>query len=316
MASMQKVNLIRSLIGKKQVKQTRSSKLVSRFLAACIQLNSKRNIEENLPDILCLVDEAIGDGAKFISLPECTGMMEPVHELLRKKASIQMEDPVLSAIRGKAAAGGVWILIGSLATLISDGKIANRSYLVDSNGNLAATYDKIHMFDVSLNAGQSYRESKTYEPGTEAVLADLPWGSLGLTICYDVRFAYLYRTLAQNGAYFITVPSAFTKISGEGHWHVLQRARAIETGCYVISAAQCGTHAEGRQTYGHSLIVDPWGCVLADGGEDVGIIMANIDPSQVEEARAKIPALTHDRSFELLSSQTDEQHDNLSIVNC
>jgi len=290
--------------------------MVSSFLAACIQLNSKRDIEENLPDILCFVDEAIGGGAKFISLPECSGMMEPDPELLRKKAPNQLEDPVLAAIRKKAAAGGVWILIGSLATQISDGKIANRSYLVDSNGNLAATYDKIHMFDVRLDDGQSYRESKTYEPGTEAVLADLPWGSLGLTICYDVRFAYLYRTLAQNGAYFITVPSAFTRVTGEAHWHVLQRARAIETGCYVISAAQCGTHAEGRQTYGHSLIVDPWGSVLADGEEDVGIIMANIDPDQVEEARAKIPALTHDRSFELLSGQLDEQHDNLNIVNC
>ena len=171
------------------------------------------------------------------------------------------------------------------------------------------------MFDVQLDDGQSYRESETYQPGNEAVLTDLPWGRLGLTICYDVRFAYLYRTLAQNGAKMISVPSAFTKLSGEAHWHVLQRARAIETGCYVISAAQCGTHANGRQTYGHSLIVDPWGRVLADQGEEVGVITAEIDLAQVDQARARIPVLTHDRNYELSLSTLSEHKDKLVQLN-
>jgi predicted amidohydrolase len=203
----------------------------------------------------------------------------------------------LAMLTAMAAERKAWILIGSLAVAISNGKIANRCYLIDPGGEVQATYDKIHMFDVDLDDGDNYRESATYEPGTKAVTADLPWGKLGLTICYDVRFAYLYRALAQAGAEFITVPAAFTKVSGEAHWHVLQRARAIETGSYVIAAAQCGTHAEDRKTYGHSLIVDPWGRVLADGGDDVGVITAEIDPAQVAEARRKIPALSHDRQF-------------------
>ena len=242
-------------------------------------------------------------------------MIEPDRQLLRKKALAESDHPVLSAIREKAATGSAWILIGSLAIRLHNGTIANRSYLVDSNGELAARYDKIHMFDVQLDDGQSYRESETYQPGNEAVLTDLPWGRLGLTICYDVRFAYLYRTLAQNGAKMISVPSAFTKLSGEAHWHVLQRARAIETGCYVISAAQCGTHAKGRQTYGHSLIVDPWGRVLADQGEEVGVITAEIDLAQVDQARARIPVLTHDRNYELSLSTLSEHNDKLVQLN-
>ena len=283
--------------------------MVSSFLAACIQLNSKRDIELNIAEILRLVDEALELGAEFITLPECTGMMEPNRKLLKEKTPYEQDHRVLIAIRERAMESGAWILIGSLAIRLPGKKIVNRSYLIDEKGEIAATYDKIHMFDVQLDDGQSYRESETYKPGTEAVLAELPWGRLGLTICYDVRFAYLYRTLAQNGARFITVPSAFTKVSGEAHWHVLQRARAIETGCYIISAAQCGNHAEGRQTYGHSLIVDPWGKILADGGEEIGVIVARIDPHQVENARAKIPALSHDRRYKLSSDLRDQGHD-------
>ena len=283
--------------------------MVSSFLAACIQLNSKRDIELNFAEILRLVDEALELGAEFITLPECTGMMEPNRKLLKEKTPYEQDHSVLIAIRERAMESGAWILIGSLAIRLPGNQIVNRSYLIDQKGEIAVTYDKIHMFDVQLDDGQTFRESETYKPGTEAVLIELPWGRLGLTICYDVRFAYLYRTLAQNGARFITVPSAFTKLSGEAHWHVLQRARAIETGCYIISAAQCGIHAEGRQTYGHSLIVDPWGKILADGGEETGVIVARIDPHQVKNARAKIPALSHDRHYKLSSDLRDQDYD-------
>ena len=271
----------------------------SRFTAACIQLNSKRDIKDNILDIATLLDGAVDAKADFITLPECTGLMEPDGEALRKKATTEEDHLVLALIRGKAKATKCWILIGSLAVKRADGKIANRSYLIGPDGGIKATYDKIHMFDVELGDGQYYRESETYEAGTEAVIADTPWGQVGLTICYDVRFAYLYRTLAQKGADFITVPAAFTRASGEAHWHVLQRARAIETGCYIIAAAQCGTHAENRKTFGHSLIVDPWGKVLADGGDSPGVITAAIDLAQVADARSKIPALSHDQNYGL-----------------
>ena len=279
--------------------------MASRFTAACLQLNSKRDIKDNIPEITTLLDDAVGAGADLITLPECTGLMEPNGEALRGKAPVEEDHPVLALIRGKAAETARWILIGSLAVKLPDGTIANRSYLIGPDGGITATYDKIHMFDVALGDGQYYRESETYEPGTDAVIADMPWGRVGLTICYDVRFAYLYRTLAQQGADFLTIPAAFTKVSGEAHWHVLQRARAIETGCYVIAAAQCGTHAENRQTFGHSLIVDPWGTVLADGGDAPGVITATIDPAQVADARSKIPALTHDRDYGLSGTRTD-----------
>ena len=280
----------------------------SKFLAACIQLSSKRDIESNCDEIFELLDKAIEEGADFITLPECTGMLEPDHDLLRKKVPFEQNHILLPAIREKAIKGNAWILIGSLAIKLADEKIVNRSYLINQEGEIVATYDKIHMFDVQLDDDQVYRESETYKPGSQAVLVDLPWGRLGLTICYDIRFAYLYRTLAQNGADFITVPSAFTKISGQAHWHILQRARAIETGCYIISAAQCGTHAESRETYGHSLIVDPWGKILADGGKEIGLILAEIDPKSVSHARTKIPALSHDRRYRL-SQQSVEKID-------
>lgn len=279
--------------------------MASRFTAACLQLNSKRDIKDNIPEITTLLDDAVGAGADLITLPECTGLMEPNGEALRGKAPVEEDHPVLALIRGKAAETARWILIGSLAVKLPDGTIANRSYLIGPDGGITATYDKIHMFDVALGDGQYYRESETYEPGTDAVIADMPWGRVGLTICYDVRFAYLYRTLAQQGADFLTIPAAFTKVSGEAHWHVLQRARAIETGCYVIAAAQCGTHAENRQTFGHSLIVDPWGTVLADGGDAPGVITATIDPAQVADARSKIPALTHDRDYGISGNRAD-----------
>ena len=282
-----------------------------KFTAACVQLNSRRDLADNLPTIRDLILQAADKGADFITLPECSGAMEPIAERSRANTPTEDRHAGLPLVAGLARDKGVWILVGSFGIKLppknqDGGKIANRSYLFDPTGSVVATYDKIHMFDVELGDGQTYRESATYEPGACGVVADLPWGRLGLSICYDVRFAYLYRALAHAGADFLTVPAAFTKVSGEVHWHVLQRARAIETGCYVISAAQCGTHAEGRQTYGHSLIVDPWGTVLADGGEEVGVVTAEIDPAQVVEARRKIPALTHDREVRIVTPAGDK----------
>ena len=271
--------------------------MASSFIAACVQLNAKREVEANLPEIRAGILDAAGQGASLITLPECTAMMEPDAARLRAAAPGEDRHPTLELVQGLAAETGAWILLGSAAILLDGGKIANRSYLFDAAGRVRATYDKIHMFDVELGDGQHYRESATYAPGTEAVLAELPWGNLGMTICYDLRFPYLYRTLAHGGADFLAIPAAFTKVSGQAHWHVLLRARAIETGCYVIAAAQCGTHAEDRKTYGHSLIVDPWGKVLADAGVDVGVVTAEIDTAQVFEARRKIPALTHDKAI-------------------
>ena len=190
-----------------------------------------------------------------------------------------------------------WILLGSIAVTTDDGRLANRSVMFDPSGAVVARYDKVHLFDVDLAGGESYRESATIAPGERAVLADLPWGKLGLTICYDLRFPQLYRALAQAGADFLSVPAAFTKTTGEAHWHILLRARAIESGCFVLAPCQTGAHAGGGACYGHSLVVDPWGRVIADGGEETGIVTAEIDPAEVAKARAMIPALQHDRPF-------------------
>jgi len=207
-------------------------------------------------------------------------------------------------LREVAQEAGVWLLIGSLAVDLSrepgtagESRLANRSYLVDPRGAVVARYDKIHMFDVDLAGGESYRESNAFRPGGRAVLAETPWGALGMTVCYDLRFPHLYRALAQAGADFLAIPSAFTVPTGKAHWHVLMRARAIENGCFVFAPAQWGEHAEGRRTYGHSLIVDPWGEVLADAGEGVGIVSARIDVPAIAKARRMVPSLQHDRPF-------------------
>jgi deaminated glutathione amidase len=192
-----------------------------------------------------------------------------------------------------------------MAVAVGDGQLANRALLINPQGAVAARYDKIHMFDVQLPNGESYRESKVFRPGTEAVTADLPWGKLGLTICYDLRFPALYRTLAQAGAEILAIPSAFTKPTGQAHWHTLMRARAIETGCYVIAAAQAGQHENGRETYGHSLVVAPWGEIIAEAnGHEPGVIFADIDLAKVAEARAQVPSLQHDRPFKLQSAKS------------
>ena len=260
-----------------------------------MQLTSGRDPGENLAAASELIRRAKAEGAELIMTPETTNMMEPRRALMLEKARAEAEDASVAAFAALAAELGVWLLIGSLVVRASPDRGANRSLLFDPEGQVAARYDKIHMFDVEIPDGQSYRESKAYRPGAQAVTADLPWGRLGLSVCYDLRFPYLYRTLAQAGADFLSVPSAFTRFTGAAHWHVLLRAPAIETGCFVFAPAQCGTHAEGRETYGHSLIVAPWGEVLADGGEEPGVILAEIETARIAKARRMVPALGHDR---------------------
>ncbi len=268
------------------------------FTAACVQLASDIGPEANLRAASEAIRRARDAGADFVLTPETTDMMEMKRPAAFAKAKGEAEHPGLAQLRDLAGELGCWLLIGSLVIRLSDERLANRSFLIDPAGQVAARYDKIHMFDVAVPDGQSYRESKAYQPGTAAVLADLPWGRLGLTVCYDLRFPQLYRDLAQAGADFLTVPSAFTRLTGRAHWHVLLRARAIETGAFVLAPAQCGETSQGRQTYGHSLIVAPWGEVLAEAGEEPGMVLAEIDPARVAEARRMIPALGHDRAFD------------------
>ena len=268
------------------------------FTAACVQLASDIEPEANLRAAAEAIRRARDAGADFVLTPETTDMMEMKRRDAFAKARGEAEHPGLTQLRDLAGELGCWLLIGSLVIRLGDERLANRSFLIDPAGRVAARYDKIHMFDVEVPDGQSYRESKAYHPAGAAVLADLPWGRLGLTVCYDLRFPQLYRALAQAGAEVRTVPSAFTRLTGRAHWHVLLRARAIETGSFVLAPAQCGETSQGRQTYGHSLIVAPWGEVLAEAGEEPGVILAEIDPARVAEARRRVPALGHDRAFD------------------
>ncbi|MBC8339056.1 MAG: carbon-nitrogen hydrolase family protein [Rhodospirillales bacterium] len=270
---------------------------MSTFNVACIQTTSSREVAANIEAAGTLIRQAADGGADFVLLPETVNLMEPKSALMREKAVPEADDPCLKAFQDLARETGIWLLAGSLVIVGEEGKTVNRSILIGPDGGVQARYDKIHMFDVDLGDGEYYRESKNYEPGSKAVTAELPWGRLGMSVCYDLRFPHLYRGLAKAGADFLSIPAAFTRPTGEAHWHVLQRARAIENGCYVFAAAQCGVHDSGRKTYGHSLIIDPWGQVLADGGDEVGIISADIDLGKVADARAKIPSLTHDRDI-------------------
>jgi predicted amidohydrolase len=268
----------------------------AKFTAACVQMTSEREFEPNIKAAGDLVRRARDAGADFIMTPEITGMFEPKRDRHLAKATDEANNLVLAAFRDLARETGAWLLLGSTPIKLEAERLANRSFLLAPDGTVAARYDKIHMFDVDLKNGESYRESALYRPGEAAVLAALPWGTLGMTVCYDLRFAYLYRSLAQAGADFLSIPAAFTVPTGKAHWHVLQRARAIENGCFVFAPAQWGEHAEGRKTFGHSLIVDPWGEVLADAGEAIGFITAEIDTAKIAEARRMVPALRHDRA--------------------
>ena len=265
---------------------------------ACAQLTSTTDIAENIEISSELVREAHGQGAQLIGLPEVVNLVQRSRRKSAEVVKTEDDETSLKAYRELAAELGVWLHTGSLVIkLMDDERNVNRSFLIDDKGAIAATYDKIHMFDVDLENGVSFRESRVFKPGDRAVVAETPWCGLGMTVCYDVRFAYLYRALAKAGASVLMVPAAFTRQTGQAHWHILLQARAIETGCYVVAPAQCGDHQDGRQTYGHSLIVAPWGEILADGGEEPGVVMAELDFSRIDKARGMVPALSHDRDF-------------------
>ncbi|HWM32141.1 MAG TPA: carbon-nitrogen hydrolase family protein [Methyloceanibacter sp.] len=274
-----------------------------RFRAALVQLRAGRSIAANLDSAEALIRRAGRGGAAYVQTPENTALMELEPERVLAQAQPESEDVPLARLRALARELGIWLHVGSLAIRLDPERVASRSFLITPEGEIAARYDKLHMFDVDLAGGESYRESHYYCPGNTAVLADLPFGRLGLSICYDLRFSALYRALAEAGAEFIAIPSAFTRQTGEAHWHVLVRARAIETGAYVLAATQGGLHENGRLTYGHSLIVSPWGEVLAEAGEEPGVIFADLDLAASEEARARIPALAHGRTFEIEIAQ-------------
>ena len=271
------------------------------FRVGLVQMCTGRDVEKNLADASGLIREAAAQGAQYVQTPEITTLMEM--ERARLFAAIRPEEgnPAVAQFSALARELAIWLHIGSMAVLLGNGKIANRSVLFNPAGEIEARFDKIHMFDVALPGGETYRESKNYEAGSTAVLAGLPWGTLGMTVCYDLRFPHLYRALAQAGADFLAVPSAFTRRTGEAHWHVLLRARAIENGCFVFAAAQAGKHECSRETYGHSLVVSPWGEVIAEAdGIHPTVIVADVKSAEVDEARRRIPSLQHDRPFEVL----------------
>src|SRR5437762_9707994 len=272
----------------------------STFRVGLIQMRSGRAPAANMDAAAKLIGEAKTGGADYVQTPEMTNILEASREKLFAAIVPEEQDASLATFRELARALGIYVHVGSLAIKASADKAVNRSFLIDRRGEIVARYDKIHMFDVDLKGGESYRESRSYRPGELAMVNDLPWGRLGLSICYDLRFPALYRALAEAGATFLAIPSAFTKQTGEAHWHVLTRARAIENGSFVLAAAQSGEHENGRATFGHSLVVDPWGRILAEGGTEPGVVMAQIDPSDIAVARQRIPSLHHGRRFELV----------------
>jgi predicted amidohydrolase len=278
------------------------------FKAAMIQMRSGLTPGANVDAAVRMIGEAKSAGADYVLTPEMTNVLAARREQLFAVIVEEEADASLATLRELARRLGIYVHIGSLAIRISHDRAANRSFLIDPKGEIVARYDKIHMFDVDLADGESYRESRNYRPGELAGLADLPWGRLGLTVCYDLRFPALYRALAEAGASILTIPSAFTKQTGEAHWHVLVRTRAIENGCFVFAAAQGGKHENGRDTFGHSLIVDPWGRILAEGGTEPGVFMAEINPAEVTNARARIPSLQHGRRFEIIEPMAEPTH--------
>ncbi len=280
----------------------------STFRVGLVQMRSGCTPQANVDAAAALIAQAKSGGADYVQTPEMTNILVAKRETLFEIIVAEERDASLAAFRDLARRHGLWLHIGSLAVLATPDRAANRSFLIDPHGEIAARYDKIHMFDVDLANGESYRESRSYRAGALAVLADLPWGRLGLTVCYDLRFPALYRALAEATASFFAIPSAFTRQTGEAHWHVLMRARAIENTCYVFAAAQGGAHENGRETYGHSLIVDPWGRIVAEAEAEPGVILADIDPAQVSAARGRIPSLQHGRRFEVVAPIVEPAH--------
>lgn len=269
------------------------------FRAGLVQLCSGRDPKNNIAAASELIRKAAADGADYVLTPEVSNVMEVDREALFRAAEPEERNRALASLCALAGELGIWLHAGSLAIQATADKLANRSYLIGPDGAVKARYDKIHMFNVSLANGETYSESANYQAGKNAVVAATPWGGLGMTICYDLRFPYLFRALALGGARMIAVPAAFTRPTGEAHWHVLLRARAIETQCYVFAAAQGGEHEHGRKTYGHSLIVSPWGEVLAEAGVEPTVITADIDLSRIDEVRSRVPSVRPNEPFNL-----------------
>jgi len=280
----------------------------SKFKAGLIQMRSGITPAANIDTASRLIAEAKAAGADYVQTPEMTNIMEVKRDRLFENIREEESDPSLAAFRDLAKTHGLYVHVGSLAIKLLPDRAANRGFVIDPRGEIVARYDKIHMFDVDLANGESYRESRTYRPGEIAITTDLPWGRLGVSICYDLRFPALYRALAEAGSTMLAIPSAFTQQTGQAHWNVLMRARAIETGCFVLAAAQGGKHENGRETFGHSIVVDPWGRVLAEGGTEPGVIMAEIDPALITEARARVPSLQHGRRFEVAEPMAEPAH--------
>jgi deaminated glutathione amidase len=270
---------------------------------AAIQMCSGVDPEKNASDMKRLVHEAAAHGAVYVQTPEMTGAVQKNRPGLMAVLKDEGNDLIVRTARSLAAELGIHVHVGSTAIALGDGKIANRGFLFAPDGELVCRYDKIHMFDVDLDNGESWRESAVYRPGEAGLVASLPFGNMGFAICYDVRFPHLFRSEAMAGADILTVPAAFTKQTGEAHWEILLRARAIENGAFLIAAAQAGLHEDGRETFGHSMIIDPWGKVLASaGGSGEGIVLAEIDVADVKAARAKIPNLKNGREFSMQSA--------------
>jgi deaminated glutathione amidase len=264
-----------------------------------VQTTSGIDPHANAKLVIEALREAAGDGAQLILTPEMTTLLDGNKERLMAHALPLAEDPTIAAAISIAREFGTWILIGSIAVPLEKDKFANRSVVISAAGDIVATYDKLHLFDVDLPSGERYRESATYVPGTKAQLVETAAGVLGLSICYDIRFPHLYRALAQAGATMIAVPAAFTSTTGEAHWHTLLTARAIETGCFILAPAQTGRHEDGRSTYGHSLVINPWGDIVCDMGMTPGVAVIDIDLAEVAVARARIPAWNVNQPFEV-----------------
>jgi predicted amidohydrolase len=269
------------------------------FKAACLQMTATPDVAHDLATLARLTADAVRQGAQFVAAPEYCAGLDTKDGKVFPVAFPEAQHPALPALQALAQQHGIWFLAGSIGVTAEDGRVRNRSFMLRPDGAIAARYDKIHLFDIDLGDGHSYRESATVAPGAEAAVSDCVEGTIGLSICYDLRFAALYRTYGQAGVDMLAIPAAFTKVTGQAHWHTLIRARAIENGAFVIAPGQCGTLAGGAECFGHSLIVDPWGRVLADGGESEGVIVAEIDRAKVAETRGRIPSLRHGRDFQL-----------------
>jgi predicted amidohydrolase len=278
------------------------------FRAGLVGMRSGRTPAANIDAAVKLIGEAKAGGADYVQTPEMTNLCVRSRDELLQVIAEEESDTGLAAFRETARKLGIWLHIGSLAIRVSNEHAANRAFVINPHGDITARYDKIHMFDVDLAGGESYRESRSYKAGDVAVATDLPWGRLGVSICYDLRFPALYRALSEAGASFIAIPAAFTRQTGEAHWTTLMRARAIENGAFVMAAAQGGKHEDGRETFGHSIVVDPRGKVIAEGGTEPGVTFANIDPAQVTTMRGRIPSLQHGRRFEITAPVAEPAH--------